>query len=96
MNKPVITSDLAIIEKYVKNINNISLDNIDCPHLLKSKSYLKIIELPYQMEQGMLTPESVEGILKNLHLFENIVLTFKPQVIKVSTKSDIVVVWIDI
>ena len=54
MNKPAITSDLAIIKNYVKNINNINSDNINCPCLLKSKSYLKIIRLSYQTEQGVL------------------------------------------
>ena len=77
MNKLAITSNPAIIKKYVKNINNINLDNINCPCLPKSKSYLKIIGLPYQIEQSMLTSKLVEGILKNLHLFENIILTSK-------------------
>ena len=67
-NKPANIFDLSIIKKYMKNINNINLDNIDCLCLPKFKSYLK------------------------LHLFENIVLVSKPQVIKVSSKSDMVVV----
>ena len=91
-NKPANMSDLLIIEKYVKNINNINSDNIDCPCLPKSKLYLKIIGLPHNTENDMLTPEVVEGVLKDLHLFENIVLASKPQVIKASPKSDIVVV----
>jgi len=95
-NKPANMSDLSIIEKYVKNINNINLDNIDCPRLSKSKSYLKIIGLPHNIENGMLTPEVVEGVLKDLHLFENVVLASKPRVIKVFSKSDMVVVWIDL
>ena len=78
MNKPAIASDLAIIEKYVKNINNISADNINCLHFPKSKSYLKIIGLPHQTEQGILTPESVKDILKNSHLFESVILASKP------------------
>jgi len=91
-NKPANMSDLLIIEKYVKNINNINSDNIDCPRLPKSKLYLKIIGLPHNTENDMLTPEVVEGVLKDLHLFENIVLASKPQVIKASPKSDIAVV----
>jgi len=77
-NKPANMSDLSIIKKYVKNINNINSDNIDCLHLPKSKLYLKIIGLPHNIENGMLTPEVIEGILKYLHLFENIVLASKP------------------
>ena len=91
-NKPANMSDLSTIKKYVKNINNINLDNIDCPHLPKSKLYLKIIGLPHNMENGVLTLKVIEGVLKDSHLFENVVLASKPQVIKVSPKSDMVVV----
>ena len=68
-------SDLSIIEKYMKNISNINLDNIDCPCFPKSKLYLKIIRLPHNIENGVLTPEIIEDVLKDSHLFENVVLT---------------------
>ena len=77
-NKPANMSDLLTIEKYVKNINNINSNNIDCPHLPKSKSYLKIIGLSHNTENGVLTPEVVEGVFKDSHLFENVVLASKP------------------
>ena len=31
-----------------------------------------------------------------MYIFDNIVLTFKPCIIKVLSKSDIAVIWIDI
>ena len=31
MNKLANTSDLNMIEKYIKNIQNINLDSINCP-----------------------------------------------------------------
>ena len=34
--------------------------------------------------------------LKNNHLFNNIVLASKPHIIKVSLKSDMTIIWIDI
>jgi len=71
-------SDLLIIEKYMKNINNINSDNIDCSCLPKSKSYLNIIGIPHNTENSVLTLEVVEGVLKDSHLFENIVLASKP------------------
>ena len=77
-NKPANMSDLLIIKKYMKNINNINSDNIDCFHLPKSKLYLKFIGLPHNMENGMLTPEVIEGVLKDSHFFENVVLASKP------------------
>ena len=95
-NKPANRSDLLIIKKYMKNINNINLDNIDYSHLLKSKLYLKIIRLLHNMENGVLTLEVIEGILKDSYLFENVVLASKPQVIKVFPKSNIAVVQVDL
>ena len=95
-NKPANMSNLLIIKKYMKNINNINLDNIDCPYLPKSKLYLKIIGLPHNMENGVLTLEVIEGVLKDSHLFKNVVLASKPQVIKPFPKSDMAVVWVDL
>jgi len=77
-NKPANMSDLLIIKKYMKNINNINLNNIDCPCLPKFKSYLKIIGLSHNMENGVLTPEVINGVLKDSHLFKNVVLASKP------------------
>ena len=95
-NKPANVSNLMIIEKYVKNINNISLDNINSSYFSKSKLYLKIIGLPHKMEQCMLTSEIIKDVLKDLHLFENIVLASKSQVIKAFSKSNMAVVWVDL
>jgi len=50
MNKLANTFDLDMIKKYIKNIQNINLDSIDCLCLPKSKLYLKIIGLPHVME----------------------------------------------
>ena len=96
IKKPANTSDLLTIEKYLKDIQNVNLDSIESPQLPKSKSYLKIVGLFHKMEQGILTPDIVEGVLKESHLFEGIILTSKPCVIKMSPKSDMAVVWVDI
>ena len=40
-------SDLYIIENYVKNVDCIDISGIEVPWLLQSKSYLKIIGIPY-------------------------------------------------
>ena len=48
MNKPANTLDLSIIKKYLKNIENINSDLIEDLCLPKSKSYIKIIGLPYK------------------------------------------------
>ena len=96
MNCSANASELSRIENFLKKINNINQDSIEGPHLLKSKSFMKIIGLPYNSKLGVVTSDFIEGILKETHLFKNITLTSKPHVIKVFPKSDMVVVWVDI
>jgi len=88
--------DLSTIEKFLKNIDNVNLDSIEGPCFPKSKSYIKIIGLPYKIKQGVITPDYIEGILKETHLFKDVMLASKLCVIKVSLKSDMIVVWVDI
>ena len=89
INKIVNASDLKIIEKCIKNTNNINLETTKSPWLLKSKSYLKIIGLPYMGENSFITPDI---IFKKTYIFNNIVLASKSCIIKASLKSDIAVV----
>ena len=96
MNKPANALNLSTIKKFLKNIANINSDLIEGPHLLKSKSYMKIIGLPHKIEQEVITSKYIEGILKETHLFKDIVLASKPCIIKAFPKSNITVVWVDI
>jgi len=96
MNKPVNALNLSTIEKFLKNIDNVNSDSIEGPCLPKSKSYMKIVGLPYKIEQGVITPDYIESILKETYLFKDVILALKPYVIKASSKSDIAVVWVDI
>jgi len=96
MNKPANMLNLSTIKKYLKNIKNINSDSIESLHLPKSKLYMKIIGLLYKTNQGVITSNYIEGVLKELHLFKNVVLASKPYVIKASPKSNIAVVWVDI
>ena len=86
-NCPANATELLRIEDFLKKINNINPVSIEVPHLPKSKSYIKIIGLPYNF---------IEGILKEMHLFNNVTLASKPHVIKAFSKSDKAVVWVDI
>ena len=95
-NKPASNLDLSTIEKYLKSIQNVNLDSIESPHLPKSKSYMKIIGLPYSSELGVMSPDIIKGVLKNSHLFKDATLTSKPCIIKASPKLDKAVVWVDI
>ena len=98
-NKISQQSDMAIINNYVKSLNNINSLQVDEPCLPKSKSYLKIIGIPlfpHANSQERLTLNDIEMILKQNHIFDNISLISKPRVIKVSSKSDMSIVWLDI
>ena len=46
--------------------------------------------------QERLSSSDIESILKQNHIFNNISLTSRPRVIKVSPKSDMSIIWIDI
>ena len=98
-SKVALQSDLHIIKNYVKNIDNINSLSMEVLWLLQSKSYLKIIDISYfsrNKSQECLSSSDIENIIKQNQIFDNIVLTSKPQVIKVSLKSDMSIIWIDI
>ena len=87
-------SDLQEIEKCVKNSLVAKADQIESSRLLQSKSYLKIVSIPYLTKQSntWLFSEDMEKILKSNHIFNNIVLASKLKVIKVFPKSDIFII----
>ena len=98
-NKVTVQSDLYIIENYIKKIDDIDTININTFCLPQSKSYLKIIGISYCPHDNLnehLTPNDIEDIINQNQIFDNIVLTSKPRIIKVSPKSDISIIWIDI
>ena len=98
-NKVSQQSNMSIIDQYIKNSNDINSLQVEEPRLPKSKSYLKIIGIlffPHANSQEKLTSNDIKLILKQNHIFNNISLASKPRVIKVSLKSDMSIVWIDI
>ena len=48
------------------------------------------------MENSVITPDIVKGVLKDVYLFKNVTLVLKPYIIKASPKLDMAVVWVDI
>ena len=93
-NKVVASSNLNIVEKYMKELNNVNSNNAMSSRLLQSKSYLKILDIPYLWKDANLsvTPNIIERVIKSTHIFDDTVLASYPQVIKVSPKSDIAVI----
>jgi len=97
-NKVTFSSDLNVVENYIKNINFVDSNNVQSAWLLQSKLYLKSLDISYNIENtNMLIDSSVvESIIKSTHIFNNIRIISKPCVIKVFPKLDMSIVWIDI
>jgi len=93
-NKVVSPLDLQTIEKYVKNLNLINVDNVDVPQLPQSKFYLKITGIPYFLENTNIpiSANIAETIIKNNHIFNNIVIASRPHIIKVSPRSNMAII----
>jgi len=43
-----------------------------------------------------ITPDIIEGVLKETHIFNNVVLTSKPHIIKTLNNSDSAIIYVDI
>jgi len=96
-NSILNTSDLNIIERYLKSINGTGNDEVLAPRLPQSKSYLKITGISYIQPNGnKLTSDNITTTMKQLELFEPVNLAAKPRVIKASPKSDMTIIWFDI
>jgi len=97
-NNVVLGLDLQEIEKYVKNSLSSDTDKVSSVRLSQSKSYLKIVGILFISEKtnSCIASDEIEDVLKNNYIFNNIVLTSKPHIIKVSPKSDIAIIEIDI
>ena len=59
---------------------------------------MKIIGIPYLLENTniLITLDFVEATIKNNHIFNNIAIASKSCIIKVSSKSNIAIIWLDI
>ena len=90
--------DLQVIEKYFKSTICIETDHVESPRLLQSKPYLKIIGIPYLSKHtnSCIISNDVKKILKSNHIFNDIVLVSNTRIIKVSSKSDMSIIWINI
>ena len=60
-------------------MENINSEDIELPKLLQSKSYLKIIDIPYLIENSNIPilSDFVEMIIKSNHVFNNLLLVSK-------------------
>jgi len=97
-NKVVVISNFSIIEKYIKNVDDIDINKVISSKLPQSKSYLKILDITYHIKDINLpiTPDIVERIIYTTYIFNNTILVSCSRIIKASSKLDMVVIWIDI
>ena len=97
-NNVMSVLDLNTVKKYIKSIDSIWSENVLSPCLLQSKSYLKILGIPYYdcISKIPINSNLIEQVIQLIHIFNNICLTSKPHVIKAFSKLDMAVVWINI
>ena len=69
----------------MKDLNDVDHSDIMSPRLPQSKSYLKVLGIPYFIEDTNLPISSdiVESVIKSMHIFNNRVLASRQHIIKV-------------
>jgi len=65
-NNVAVASNLDIIKKYIKNLNDIDSNNIMSPRLSQYKLYLKILSISYFVKDTnlFLSSDIVERVIK--------------------------------
>ena len=86
-NRAAFSSDISI-NNYVKNCNNINVNNIQDAQLPQSKLYLKILGIPYLIEgtNSLINSEVMEGFIRLTYIFNNIKIASKLCIVKVSLR----------
>ena len=87
-------SYMNVIIKIIKNTTNINSKFIKNFHLPKSKLYLKIVGLSYYVKttNTLVTPFLTKEVLKNTHIFNDIIIVSKSYIIKAASNSDSAVI----
>lgn len=75
-NKITVSSDLNMVKKYMKELNNVDTSNVMSHRLPQSKSYLKILDILYFVEDTniLIISDIIKRIIKTSYIFDNIVL----------------------
>ena len=95
LNQIYLSTSFILI---IIDCNNIDVNDIQDVLLSQSKSYLKILSIPYLMEGTNMPINSIvmEAFIKLTHIFNNIKNVSKLCIVKMSSKSDMAIVWINI
>ena len=72
------SSSLNIVEKYIKELNNINLNNVMSLRFSQFKFYLKILDIPYFLEDTnlLVVLDIIERVIKSTYKFNDVVLIF--------------------
>jgi len=95
-NKIAAISNFNTIKQYIKNIDVVDSNEVISPRLLQSKSYLKILGIPYYIKDTNvpISSDIVEKFIQTTYIFNNIVLASYPYIIKAFPKSDMAIaIW---
>jgi len=70
-----VALDINIIEKYIKELEDINSNDVKFSCFLQSKSYLKNLKVPYYSENilSSIIYNQIKKIIKKTHIFNNIV-----------------------
>ena len=79
-NKVTISSNLNIVEKYMKELNDVNLNDIMSSKLSQSKFYLKILDISYFIDNTNLSVifDIIERVIKITYIFNNICYESRP------------------
>ena len=97
-NLVVSVAELEVIKQWLKKVAGLTASTVVEPCLLQSKSFLKILDVPYWGNNSSLpiTQAQVEAVIANTFVFKGVVLASHPHIMKASPSSDMSVIWIDI
>ena len=85
-DKVAITSNLNIIEKYTKNVDDIDMNKVMSSRLPQFKSYLKILGISYHIKDTNLSIilDIIERVIQTTYIFNDTFLASCPKIIKAS------------
>jgi len=97
-NFVTLAAELEVIKQWLKKVAGLAASTVVEPCLPQSKSFLKILGVPYWGNNSLLpiTQAQVESVIANTPIFEGVVLASRPCIMKASPSSDMSVIWIDI
>ena len=91
-------AELEVIKQWLKKVTGLNSTVVVKPRLPQSKSFLKILGIPYWGNNSSLpiTQAQVEAVIASTPVFEEVVLASHPRIMKASPSLDMSVIWIDI